>query len=178
MGHFSRDIGAEFEDAVATRLTVLKQQRIVARYQHNGPTWRKRGAYYRPTVPSGADFAGMLYGGLAFACEAKTTGFDKRTGKGGEFIREERIPQTQLDDLEITAQCGGLAVLALQFRPGPLAPWSIFVVPWQKVPWRKRKILHSVSADALEPWRLHADQILFERFLIRSEKGMQIMGEK
>jgi len=176
MGNFSRDVGATFEQAIANRLLVLRQQNIVARFQHNTPTWRKRGSFYHPTVPSGADFSGVLWGGLAFAAECKSTGVDKDTKRLKEFVREDRIPQTQLDDLELTARAGGLSVLVLQFRPD-LAPWSIFVVPWLEVPWRLRKVYSSVSAEALEPWRAKEEHVLFEHHLIRSEKGFQIISK-
>ncbi len=167
MGHFSRNIGAEFEGAVTNKLKVLQQQRIVARFQHNTPTWRKRGGYYQPTEASGADFSGMLYGGLHFSLEAKSTGTDKRTGKLQEFVRETRVPRVQYEDLEISANHGALSLLALQFRPD-LEPWQTFVIPWSLVPWRERVKNHSVAMHEIDQrWRITGDTVLFEHLVFK-----------
>jgi hypothetical protein len=168
LGHFSRDVGDDFEKAIKNKLTVLQQQRIVSRFQHNHAVRVFQGGRARFIEASGADFSGMLVGGIAFSIEAKSTGCEKRVAgayrRPKEFVLEDRIPDTQRADLEVTARDGGLSLLVLQFRP-ELVPWGIYVIPWPLVPWRMRKVNHSVSMEAVEPWRLTGDQILLERHI-------------
>ncbi len=182
MGHLSRDAGAAFETAIVNKLTVLRQQRIVARFQKNEVAFRLRGKRdqaksYQPTDPAGADFSGMLVGsGLAFSLEAKSTGMDKQTGKLGEFILEDRIPKTQLEDLVVTAQEGGLSMLSLQFRPD-LEPWQTFILPWEEVPWRLRKINHSVAMHEIpQRYRVVNNMVLFEHLICQVGSRWELRG--
>ncbi len=164
MGHFTRDIGKQLEDATATKLTVLRQQGIVAWWQKNDPSYRRRGGFYQPTIASGADFSGTFMGGLSFALETKSIGVKKETGKIDEFCLEQRIPVVQLDHLNATARSGAVSILVLQFRH-PNAPWALFGVPWLQVPWRKHRVRHFVTHDDLGSFRLPAHTMILDQFV-------------
>lgn len=131
--------GKLHEKRIEAELRVAVEQGVIAWWAKNEPTFRAVGrGKFLPVAAGGADFAGVLTGGLAFSVEAKSTGEPR-------FYRSA-IPEGQARHLDAVAKNGGLAVLAVQFRTGPGGVgWPSFALPWGAVPWAMQRDALSIS---------------------------------
>lgn len=171
MAKISDSVGRAFEEAIENKLTVLKQTRIVAWWEHQQPRMFRRGGVWLKGEASGADFSGVLEGGRAFALEAKSVGPEHE--REPVLILEKHVSEKQRDHLNAVARAGGLAVLAVQFRH-ELAPWLTAVITWSSVPWERAKVRSHLRAEACARHRIPADRHLFEH-LIGSTPPAQLL---
>lgn len=169
MAKISDSVGKSFEESIGNKLRVLQQLRVVSWWEHQQPELYslgvvKRGPRMVPAFgkgkPSGADFAGFLAGGQAFALEAKSV------AEGSSLVLEDdtHFSPKQRDHLQAARAAGAASFLAVQFRR-TAAPWLIAVIPWADVPWEKAQKHHHLRAEAAELWRLPTDAHLFEHMV-------------
>lgn len=143
-GREARESGADFEAAVDSSLRVLHQQGVITWCQVNRPG--KHGASFAEAT--GADRSGLLPFAIGWAMEVKSV--------QGDRLPRKRLTELQIAHLDATHRCGGLALLAVQFRHEPPIEHTVVLVPWALVPWkklRKQQVLERVDVGS---WRIGA----------------------
>lgn len=169
--------GLAFETIVEIGLQRALECRILHRYEHRQPAFKRVGVgskkRFVPVARSGADFGGVLDGGRALALEAKST-------KQPRFYRMGIRPLQQAD-LTSTAEAGACALLALRFTEK--RPFRMFVVPWFLVPWKRLSRAESVGPEDLVGWEFQPPDLFGEGALGRSLLGrftdpLELTGSK
>lgn len=163
-GRAADDAGKHFERGLQYFLLLLQQQGLIRYWEHNRPGFRRVGKRFIHTEASGADYAGILRGGYAFALEAKSTG-TRPNGKLNPFERD-RVSMRQQMHLEQAHLAGAPALIVLEFRPKGAPLW--FLAPWAKIDWHGKK---SIRAEELTEWAIGEGD--FRRaFQVRCEQAI------
>ena len=147
-GAIARNAGRAFEKLIKSHHDVAVLEGLLAFVFHVDPPVipaKDRAIFLGP---SGADFSGVVWNGLAFTAETKST-------KDPHFQRS-RISKLQLAHLDATARAGGVAVLVIEFRQEREALWTYrrYAIPWRMVPWRIARTEARISPADLGAWEI------------------------
>ena len=165
LGRANAAAGKGWEVALARVLAELQQARLLGWVHHPEPAWRKvPGRGFVCAKKALTDFLGVVRGrARVFAIEAKSS--DEESDRG-RLYRREVLPH-QIVVLDETADAGGVALLAVEFRRGG-APVSWHLVPWRAVPWACVKSAPSIDAAAVARWRVRDLRADLERLIVGS----------
>lgn len=147
------DAGKAFEALIVAELEQERRAGRVERHDRHQPLYRCiRPGVYVPAEKGGADHFGALAGGLSFAIEDKSV--------IGSSLPWTRLTEGERRHLQDVHRARGLALLAVELRP-PSAPAPLrFVVPWDRVGWRKSGSGLGVGLLGLAGWELREGEFL------------------
>lgn len=155
-GEDAQKAGKAFELLIDKELDDEHKARRISWHDRHQPLYRPLGGgRYAPVAKGKADHGGMFVGGLAFAIE------DKSSESGS--LGRSAMRAGEITHLDATARDGGLALLAIELRP-PRGPVARFVVPWDRVPWKRSGKGAGVSMAALVGWEM-PEQGFLRRFV-------------
>ena len=162
-GRIADACGKAFEAIIDNELEGERLAGRVAWHERHQPLFRAVGpGRFAPVRKGKADHGGMFEGGLAFAIEDKSRA-------AGSLARSAMLVG-EVEHLDSTGRGGGLALLAVELRP-PGGGVHRFVLPWDRVHWRRRGDGAGVSLDDLAGWEMPATGFLrrFVAFCPRCE---------
>lgn len=153
------EAGKSFEEVIEGHLSTAASNRLVDQWKHNEPHFVRAGfKRFVPAEAGIADYSGVLFGGIAFGLEVKST--------AGDRFAKASVSESQQTHLDALARAGALALLALQFRNDRAGAVDNFLVPWQAAPWEIARTAESLTRGALSAWRLEEPYML-TRFVRR-----------
>jgi hypothetical protein len=145
-GRTAKLVGDLFEDWIDGQHEMAQRLGILAHIAHNqaqSKIVKGRLSYVAKGV---ADYTGMLVGGTTLAVEAKSTAL--------KSLARKAIKKKQADQLDAVARAGGHAFLLVEFRIKTVPLRLRFAVPWLEIPWTVKRSAQSVSAEALQKWKI------------------------
>ena len=112
----------------------------------------------------GADYRGVLRGGLAVVIEAKNAGRGRLALVDNNKPRFDGVKRHQRAALERCVKLGGVALLVVRFkrREDCRDVESTYAVPWDAV-----SGLDSIGPDDVSAWRWPRVGLYFERWMVR-----------
>jgi penicillin-binding protein-related factor A (putative recombinase) len=146
IGRLAQAVGGSFEDFVERQHEMAQRLGILAHVVHNQAQSKVVRGRLMFVAKGVADYTGMLVGGTTFCAEAKST--------SAKSLARKAIDTKQAEHLDAVARAGGHAFLLVEFRIEVLPLRLRFAVPWLEVPWVVKRSAKSVSADALEKWKI------------------------
>lgn len=167
-GRTAQRCGSELEAWTEGLLKTAKDQRLL-RYVKRVPvpTKRKRargadGTWGWELVEAGkaaADFDGILPSGLPLVVECKSVD-DTR-------LYFDAVQAQQVEQLEVAAEVGGVALLVVEFRGQPVKGVHVvprqYAIPWREVPWQIAESAMGLVEAPCARWRVRMGGEFFER---------------
>lgn len=145
-----KKIGSAFEELIEHKIAVAASVGLVGWYQHNEPGWRKAGRQWVPAEQSGADFAGVFTGGLAWGLECKSIAPGERFSLQSMWDPKRKGWKRQKLHLDALADSRCLSLLALEFRR-EVDDAIRYLIPWRSIPWVIKRSAATVGLEELAP---------------------------
>lgn len=153
MSRVQQASGARFEQWVEAQHAVARSRGLLVHAEHTQAVARVIGRKVVYVAPGVADYVLCLRGGRYAAVEAKAC--------DGPRLYKSRIGPLQARHLDAVARGGGaLALLVVKYEAA-----DYFATPWLDVPWERARSADSVTAAALDPWKIVPGSCYLEQFV-------------